>query len=40
MCTDDWIFEQRVMPHIDEITKHMTKYGEVSGIENGSSKFR
>ena len=38
MRTDDWIFEQRVMPHIDAVTKHMTRYVGVSDMltESGS----
>ncbi|RPB23397.1 TPR-like protein [Terfezia boudieri ATCC MYA-4762] len=30
--TEDWIFERRVMPHIDAITKHMAQYAEVSNM--------
>ena len=36
MRTEDWIFEQRVMPHIDAVTKHMTRYAGVSDILNES----
>ncbi|RPB23401.1 hypothetical protein L211DRAFT_809086, partial [Terfezia boudieri ATCC MYA-4762] len=36
--TEDWIFERRVMLHIDAITKHMAQYAEVSNmnIQDGS----
>ncbi|RPB23407.1 TPR-like protein [Terfezia boudieri ATCC MYA-4762] len=30
--TEDWIFERRVMLHIDAITKHMAQYAEVSNM--------
>ena len=26
MRTDDWIFEQQIIPHIDAVIKHMTRY--------------
>ncbi|KAF8446939.1 hypothetical protein BGX38DRAFT_615123 [Terfezia claveryi] len=30
--TEDWIFERRVMPHIDAVTKHMAQYAGVSNM--------
>ena len=39
MRTDDWIFEQRVMPHIDAVTKHMAKYIGLIDIWNESSNL-
>jgi len=37
MRTDDWIFEQRVMPHIKVVTKHIREYPALSNIQDGSS---
>jgi len=36
MRTDDWIFEQRVMPHIDAVTTHVSKGVDV---QNGASSL-
>ena len=37
-ATNDWIFEQRVMLHIDAVATHMNKFLEVGnvGVENGA----
>jgi len=39
MRTVDWIFEQRVMPHIDAITEHMSKYAGLGDMQVGSSNL-
>ena len=32
--TEEWIFQRRIMPHLDAVTKHMTKYVGVSNIQD------